>query len=298
MVETDALEPSGVRGLAGIRSVMNLREYMRSIETRSILRISKLEKSYRNTKGNGRESLLVFHDIDLDVGEGEFVTVIGPSGCGKTTLLNIIAGLEGCDSGEVIVTGHSVSSTGSDIVMIFQEDALFPWLNVRENVEFGLKQRGAPKEERRKTAEQYIEMVGLTPFANSFIHQLSGGMKQRVSIARGLALNPRILLMDEPFGALDATNREILQRQIQEIHAQTKKTIIFVTHDVREAVCLGDRVVVFTHAPAQIRRQFVIDLPRPRRSEDPALRGLTNAVLRDLKGDREFAENEFGNVAG
>jgi len=277
---------------------MNLREYLRSIETKRILQINKLKKSYQSTKGNGQESLLVFDDISLDIGEGEFVTVIGPSGCGKTTLLNIIAGLEGYDSGEVIVTGHKVSASGPDIVMIFQEDALFPWLNVRENVEFGLKQRGVPKEERRMTAKQYIEMVGLTPFANSFVHQLSGGMKQRVAIARGLALNPRILLMDEPFGALDATNREILQRQIQEIHAQTKKTIIFVTHDVREAVCLGDRVVVFTHAPAQIRRQFVIDLPRPRTSEDPALRGVTNAVLRDLKGEREFAESEPGNIAG
>ncbi len=271
---------------------------MSSIETKRILQVDKLEKSYQSTNGKSRENLLVLDGISLDVGEGEFVTVIGPSGCGKTTLLNIIAGLEAYDSGEVIVTGHRVSSSGPDIVMIFQEDALFPWLNVKENVEFGLKQRGAPKEERRKTAEQYIEMVGLTPFANSFVHQLSGGMKQRVAIARGLALNPRILLMDEPFGALDATSREVLQRQIQEIHAQTKKTIIFVTHDVREAVCLGDRVVVFSHAPAQIRRQFVIDLPRPRRSEDSALRGLTNAVLRDLKGDREFAESESGDVEG
>lgn len=277
---------------------MNLRDYMRSIETRSILQISKLEKSYRNTKGKGRESLLVLDDISLDVGEGEFVTIIGPSGCGKSTLLNIIAGLEGYDSGDVIVTGNRVSSSGPDIVMIFQEDALFPWLDVKENVEFGLRQRGIPKEERRKTAERYIEMVGLTPFTNSFVHQLSGGMKQRVAIARGLALNPKILLMDEPFGALDATNREILQRQIQEIHAQTKKTIIFVTHDVREAVCLGDRVVVFTHAPAQVRRQFVVDSPRPRRSEDPTLKGLTNAVLRDLKGERGFAGDESGDFAG
>ncbi|MGD0476647.1 MAG: ABC transporter ATP-binding protein [Nitrososphaerales archaeon] len=292
MAETDA------HGFEGIRAVMNLREYMRSIETKSILQISKLEKSFRGTKGNGRENLLVLDDISLDVGEGEFVTVIGPSGCGKTTLLNIIAGLEGYDSGDVVITGHRVSSSALDIVMIFQEDALFPWLNVKENVEFGLKQRGIPKEERRNTAEQYVDMVGLTPFANSFVHQLSGGMKQRVAIARGLALNPRILLMDEPFGALDATNREILQRQLQEIHTQTKKTIVFVTHDVREAVCLGDRVVLFTHAPARIKRQFVIDRPRPRRSEDPALKGLTNAILRDLKGEGGFEESELGDTAG
>lgn len=283
----------GTFDLAGVRSVMNLEKYMRSTEARSILQISKLEKSYRNTKGNGLKDLHVLHDINLDVGEGEFLTIIGPSGCGKSTLLNIVAGLEGYDSGKIIVNGHGVSSSGLDIVLIFQEDALFPWLNVRENVEFGLRQRSIPKEERQKTAERYIEMVGLTPFANSFMHQLSGGMKQRVAIARGLALDPKILLMDEPFGALDATNREILQRQIQEIHAQTRKTIIFVTHDVREAVCLGDRAVVFTHAPARIRRQFVIDLVRPRKSEDLALRGLTNAVLRELKEEGEFAESEF-----
>jgi NitT/TauT family transport system ATP-binding protein len=289
--ESDAFE------LPGIQSVMNLREYIRSIETRTILQISKLQKSFRSTNGNGRENLLVLKDISLDVGEGEFVTIIGPSGCGKSTLLNVVAGLEGYDSGDVVVTGHRISSSGPDIVMIFQEDALFPWLDVEANVEFGLKQLGIPKEERQKIARQYIEMVGLTPFANSFVHQLSGGMKQRVSIARGLALNPRILLMDEPFGALDARNREMLQRQIQEIHARTKKTIIFVTHDVREAVCLGDRVVLFTHAPARIKRQFVVDRLRPRRSEDSSLRGLTNAVLRDLKEEGDFEEIEPGDIS-
>jgi len=275
---------------------MNLREYMGSIGTKSILQISKLEKSYLGNNGDGQRTLPVLNDINLEVGEGEFLTVIGPSGCGKTTLLNIIAGLEGYDSGDVVLTGHSVPSSGQDIVMIFQEDALFPWLNVQENVEFGLKQRHVSKEVRKKTAEQYIKMVGLTSFAGSFLHQLSGGMKQRVAIARGLALNPRILLMDEPFGALDAKNRDILQRQIQEIHGQTKKTIIFVTHDVREAVCLGDRVVLLTHTPTRIKRQFVIDRPRPRRSEDPALRGLTNAVLRDLKEEGDFGESEPENI--
>ncbi len=275
---------------------MNLREYMRSIETRNILQVRKLEKYYPGTRG--RERLHVIEDVSLDIGDGEFVTFIGPSGCGKSTLLNIIAGLEAHDSGEVMVTGHRVSSTGPDIVMIFQEDALFPWLNVRENVEFGLKQQGASKEECRRTADQYIEMVGLTPFADAYVHQLSGGMKQRVAIARGLALNPRILLMDEPFGALDATNRAILQRQIQAIHARTRKTIVFVTHDVREAVCLGDRVVLFTRSPARIRKQFVVDHLRPRRSEDPSLQGVTSAVLKELKEEGGLEEEEPGDVAG
>jgi len=276
---------------------MNLRDYMRSIETRNLLRIRELEKSYHNGSGRSQRDLLVLDHVSLDVAEGEFVTIIGPSGCGKTTLLNIIAGLDGYDSGEVIVTGHRVPTSGPDIVMTFQEDALFPWLNVQQNVEFGLKQRGITKEERKRVADQYIEMVGLTRFAGSYVHELSGGMKQRVSIARGLALNPRILLMDEPFGALDAKNREILQRQLQDIHTQTRKTVIFVTHDVREAVCLADRVVLLSHNPAKIKRQFVVDLPRPRRSEDPALHGLINAVLRDLKEEGEFAEGEPGQAA-
>lgn len=273
-----------------------LRDYMRAVENKNLLRIRGLEKSYHIGRGKDRKDLLVLDGVSLDIGEGEFVTVIGPSGCGKSTLLNIIAGLDGPDSGEVIITGHRVPSSGPDIVMIFQEDALFPWLNVQENVEFGLRQRGVAGEERASTARQFIEMVGLTPFANSYVHELSGGMKQRVAIARGLALNPRILLMDEPFGALDARTRETLQQQIQEIHAQTQKTIIFVTHDVREAVCLGDRVIQFSRAPAQIQKQFVVDLPRPRKAEDPALHGLITAVLKDMK-EGEMTNGEPGEAA-
>jgi len=267
---------------------------MRSVETRNLLSIRKLEKSYHAGSGKSRRDLLVLSDINLDVGDGEFVSIIGPSGCGKSTLLNIIAGIAGGDSGEVVITGHRVPSSGPDIIMIFQEDALFPWLDVQANVEFGLKQQGVSKEERQRIAGQCIEMVGLTSFSGSYVHELSGGMKQRVAIARGLALNPRILLMDEPFGALDARNREILQREIQSIHARTKKTIIFVTHDVREAFCLGDRVIVFSHAPAKIKKQYVVDLPRPRKAEDPALHGLIEAAMRDLKEEGEFAEQDPG----
>jgi NitT/TauT family transport system ATP-binding protein len=167
--------------------------------------------------------------------------------------------------------------------MIFQEDALFPWLTVEDNVAFGLKQKGVRKDERRRIATEYIELVGLSQFSKSYMHQLSGGMKQRVAIARGLALNPRILLMDEPFGALDYRTREILQDEIQEIHEKTKKTILFVTHDVREAVCLGDRVILLSHRPSKIKQQYIVNLPRPRRVEDPALHRIINSVLRDLK---------------
>ncbi len=273
----------------------SLEESARSASGGRILRIRSLEKSFDTGSGRNRRSLHVLDRISIDVAQGEFLTVIGPSGCGKSTLLNIVAGLEGYDSGEVEVAGGRVSANAPDIVMIFQEDALFPWLNVQENVEFGLRQRGIPREERATIARQYVEMVGLRMFASSYVHELSGGMKQRVSIARGLALNPRILLMDEPFGALDAKNRDMLQRQIQDIHAQTGKTVIFVTHDVREAVCLGDRVVLFTHAPSRIKREYAVDLPRPRRSEDPALLGLATTVLGDLKEEGGYGEEELGD---
>ena len=271
---------------------LDLGTYMRTIANNRILQVQKLRKVYPAPGGDRKSDLVVLDDVSFDVGEGEFVTIIGPSGCGKSTLLNIIAGLDSHEAGDVIVNGHRVKSSGPDIVMIFQEDALFPWLDVRGNVEFGLKEKGLSREERQKIGAEYIELVGLTPFAKSYVHQLSGGMKQRVAIARGLALDPRILLMDEPFGALDAKTRENLQRQIQLIHAQTKKTIIFVTHDVREAVSLGDRVILFTHRPARIKQQFVVDLPRPRRSEDPALHGAITAILKELKEEAEYAGDE------
>jgi NitT/TauT family transport system ATP-binding protein len=249
--------------------------------TTKILQVEKLRKLHRD-HGSAKE-LLVFDDLSFDVREGEFVTVIGPSGCGKSTLLNVVAGIEGYDGGDVVVNGHRLRSSGPDIVMVFQEDALFPWLDVSENIEFGLKQKKLPKEERRSIVDHYLEVVGLEHFARSSIHQLSGGMKQRVAIARALALNPRILLMDEPFGALDARTRENLQRQLQDIHSVTSKTILFVTHDVREAVSLGDRVILFTHRPARIRQQYFIDLPRPRTAEDPALHSTISSILGNLK---------------
>jgi NitT/TauT family transport system ATP-binding protein len=271
---------------------LDLGTYMRAVQSNPVLQVENLRKIYPKHARSDSGDLVVLDNISFDVGEGEFVTVIGPSGCGKSTLLNIIAGLEVHEGGDVIVNGHRVHSSGPDIVIIFQEDALFPWLNVTQNVEFGLKQKGLSAVERRRTAAEYIELVGLTPFAESYVHQLSGGMKQRVAIARGLALNPRILLMDEPFGALDARTRENLQRQIQVIHEQTKKTIIFVTHDVREAVSLGDRVILFTHGPAKIKQQFVVDLPRPRKAEDPALQAYTSAVMKEFKEESVIAGDE------
>lgn len=262
------------------------------VRNERILQVQNLRKVYPNPGGRDLEDLVVLDGITFDVQEGEFVTIIGPSGSGKSTILNIIAGLESYDGGDVVVSGHRVASVGTDIVMIFQEDALFPWLNVEDNVAFGLKQQGVRKDERRKVVSQYIDLVGLTKFAKSFTHQLSGGMKQRVAIARALAMNPRILLMDEPFGALDVRTRENLQFQLQQIHQATGKTILFVTHDVREAASLGDRVIMLSRGPARVKEQYVVDLKRPRDVEDPALTGTITAILKNLREEDSYATTE------
>lgn len=253
-----------------------------------VLQIENLRKSYSHRVGKEREDLAVLDDVSFDVLDGEFVTIVGPSGCGKSTLLNIVAGMESTDNGSVLLKGHQVSSPGADAVMIFQEDALFPWLTVAENVSFGLKAKGVDHKQQARTAMEYIDMVQLNQFAHSYMHQLSGGMKQRVAIARGLAMNPRILLMDEPFGALDYRTREILQLQIQQIHQRTGKTILFVTHDVGEAVTLGDRVILLTHRPARVKQQYIVDLPRPRTAEDPSVQDLAKSIRKSLKEEVSY----------
>ena len=199
--------------------------------------------------------------IDLDVAARELVCLLGPSGCGKSTLLNIVAGFLAPTTGRVLVDGTPVTGPGADRGVVFQEYVLFPWLTVAGNVEFGLTLTGAPAEVRRRTAARYVEMVGLRAHAEKFPVQLSGGMKQRVAIARALANSPSIILMDEPFGALDAQTREILQDELSKIQRVEHKTIIFVTHSIREAVYLGDRVVVMTSAPGRIKQVFDIKLP-------------------------------------
>ena len=204
-------------------------------------------------------------DVSLHVAEGEFVCLVGPSGCGKSTLLNIIAGLEKPDSGRVMADGVPVTGPGRDRMVMFQEAALFPWLDVMGNVLFGLKLKPNLRDaDRREVALFYLQLVGLERFGRANIHELSGGMKQRVALARSLAPNPRVLLMDEPFASLDAMTREQLYGDIQQIWSKRRKTIVFVTHNVREAVCLGDRVLLFSPHPGRIRDEFRIDLPRPR----------------------------------
>lgn len=245
--------------------------------------------------GAGSRRVQALDNVSLEVGEGEFICLVGPSGCGKSTLLNIVAGLEQADAGQVIAHGAPVTAPGRDRMMLFQEPALFPWLDVRRNVLFGLKLKpGLGRKERRAVADFYLKLVGLDKFHHAYVHELSGGMKQRVALARALAPNPRILLMDEPFAALDALTREQLYGDLQRIWEERKKTIVFVTHNVREAACLGDRVVLFSPSPGRIREQFKINLPRPRDINSVELARHTTVITAALKN---YAGGENAEVA-
>ena len=258
------------------------------------LRIEGVTKFFAGCSG----TVEALRPVDVDVTAGEFICLLGPSGCGKSTLLSIIAGLEPASSGSIWADGRKVHSPGTDRVLLFQEAALFPWLDVQRNVEFGLRQAGMSKKERVALARHFIELVHLKGFERSFVHQLSGGMRQRVAIARALAIDPAVLLMDEPFGALDALTRDRLHIELETIWAATRKTVVFVTHNVREAVALGDRVLVFSPRPGRIVREFRVDLPRPRKLEDHTLVDMTReimAVLSEVMGVHEEDENAEGN---
>lgn len=202
--------------------------------------------------------------LDLTVKQGEFLAIVGPSGCGKSTFLDMIAGLAKPSSGEIFIDGKLIKGPALDRGIVMQGYALFPWRTVRKNVEFGLEIKNVPKQDRGKISQKYIEMVGLKNFADRYPHELSGGMKQRVAIARALAYDPEVLLMDEPFAAVDAQTRETLQEELLRIWEQTKKTIVFVTHGIDEAVFLADRVVVMSSHPGTIKDIVTINLPRPR----------------------------------
>jgi sulfonate transport system ATP-binding protein len=223
--------------------------------------------------------------INFSIDEGQFVCLVGPSGCGKSTMLNILAGLENPSSGTVILNGNPVVGTGPDRIMVFQENALFPWLKVIENVEFGLKMAGVDKAKRYEIAIRYLDMMQLTKFAQSYIYQLSGGMKQRVAIARALVMDPEVLLMDEPFAALDSQTRDLLLVELQLIWAKTRKTIVFVTHNILESVCLGDKVIVFTSRPGHLKREIPVDYRRPRLSEDSNLQPYYRTILDEVKSE-------------
>lgn len=232
-----------------------------------------------------RQTVHALDHISLDIAEGEFVCLVGPSGCGKSTLLDIIAGLEKPDEGHVLADNEPVLNPGRHRLVMFQESALFPWLDVTGNILFGLKLKsGLTNNERQQIAAFFLQLVGLEKFAHAHTHELSGGMKQRTALARALAPNPRVLLMDEPFAALDALTREQLYQDIQSIWQTRRKTIVFVTHNVREAVCLGDRVILFSPHPGRIQEEFSIPLPRPRDINSSELMNYARDITRALKG--------------
>ncbi len=231
---------------------------------------------------NGEE-LVAIHDFDLEVDEGEFVCILGPSGCGKTTLLRMVAGLESISQGSIELNGKAITGPGSDRGMVFQDFGLFPWRNVMKNVEFGLEVKNIPTAKRVEIAQRYVELVGLKGFERSHPKELSGGMKQRVGIARALANDPAVLLMDEPFGALDAQTRNQMQTELLRIWKETKKTVLFVTHSVDEAVFLADRIVVMTARPGSIKDLWDIDLPRPRDRASSKFIALRKEILDELE---------------
>ncbi len=235
--------------------------------------------------------------VNLKVESGDFVCLVGPSGCGKSTFLRIVAGLEKPDGGQILFDGRPVTETGPTRIMVFQEGALFPWLTVRDNVEFGLKVSGVPREKRAEISERYLDMMQLTKFAGSYTHQLSTGMKQRVAIARALVMDPDVLLMDEPFAALDAQTRDLLLVETQLIWARTKKTIMFVTHNVAEAAVLGTKVAVFSNRPSVVKREIPNDFPRPRVPDDKELIDFQHEILRELRPEVR-KEDDVGAAAG
>ena len=253
--------------------------------------LRSVEQTYQSNKG---PRLLALDNINLEIAAGEFVCIVGPSGCGKTSLLSLIAGLSFPTRGEVQLNNKPVTGPGTDRILIFQEHGLFPWLTVGQNVEFGMKMNGVKKAERKQKIKHYLQLVHLDQFEDSYIHQLSGGMRQRVAIARALATEPNVLLMDEPFAALDAQTRDLLHDDLERIWRETGCTIVFVTHNIRESVRLGDRVVLMTYRPGRIKNEWKVEMPRPRHIEDVAVAKLSAEILCEMREEiTKSMEAEF-----
>jgi NitT/TauT family transport system ATP-binding protein len=247
-----------------------------------------------------REPVTALQAFDIDVEQGQFVSIVGPSGCGKSTFLNVLLGLIPPDAGQMIVNGRVVTGPGHDRAMVFQEFGLLPWRTVMNNIELGLELQGVKKGEREAVCQQFVRMVGLTGFENHYPHELSGGMKQRVGLARALASDPDVLLMDEPFASLDAQTRDIMQAELLRIWQEAKKTVLFVTHQIEEAVYLSDHVVVMTKRPGRTKKIIDIDLPRPRDYEmrvTQQFNDLRLAIWNELKDELSVGgDEESGHV--
>lgn len=261
----------------------------------SLLRVEHVSKTWAS--GTSR-AVLALDDFSFDVQAGEFVVIIGPSGCGKSTLLFTIAGLEQPSAGSIYLEGKPIAGPSTDRSLIFQEASLFPWLSVADNVEWGLKVKGVPKAERRDRARHYIREVGLSDAIKRYPHELSGGMKQRVAIARALCLEPKVLLMDEPFAALDVQTRYKMQSFLLDIWEKTKTTIVFVTHHIDEAIHLADRVLVLTARPGRILEEVTIELARPREVGSRAFDEYRSSFFDHLRNEvsKAFAEQELAEV--
>jgi NitT/TauT family transport system ATP-binding protein len=250
------------------------------------IQVRRLRKTYRSADGG---EVLALDGVDLSVGPAEFVTVVGPSGCGKSTLLYVLGGFIAATSGEVLVDGAPVAGPGVDRGVVFQEYALFPWLTVHQNITYGLEMKGVPRAERDRIARRYVKLIGLEGFEGRFPRELSGGMKQRVAIARTLAYEPDILLLDEPFGALDAQTRELMQDELLRIWQATRKSVVMITHDVSEAVYLSQRVLVMSRRPGRILAEFPVALDRTVPREDvvlsPTYTEIRNRVWLQVRGE-------------
>lgn len=257
------------------------------------LQLKSISKTFKETT---KETL---QDISLSVEKGEFICIVGPSGCGKSTLLNLVAGLDTPSEGEIILDGTKIEGPGADRVVMFQEAALYPWLNVMENVMFGLEAAGYSRDKQREIAEKYLKMVQLWHYRDYPVHQISGGMKQRTALARALALDSKLLLMDEPFSALDKQTINILRAELEEIWEKMQKTILYVTHSVEEAVYFADRVIVMAQNPGCVKEIIPIDLPRPRNIESEKFVALRKRILdRVQESARQSMAEEFDEEAG
>ena len=254
---------------------------------------SNLHKSFEQKEGT---PVIALDNVDLTINKGEFISLLGPSGCGKSTLLNIVAGLDTQTSGTITVNGKPISGPGNDRIVVFQESGLFPWMSVIDNVMYGLLIKKVPKEEAKERAMKWLQKVHLAKFANAQPHELSGGMKQRVAIARALVMDPEILLMDEPFAALDEQTRMVLHKELEELWYETKKTIIFVTHNIREAVVLSDRILLMKTRPGGVRNVYEVKAARPRQAADSVLVNLEERILGELEQEMEkVLKEEFGS---
>lgn len=250
------------------------------VDRKVSLNIKNISKKYLQPHTNRIHTVL--DNINIQILDGEIVTILGKSGCGKSTLLNLIAGFENSNGGEILLNGNPVKDINPERIMMFQESALFPWLTAYQNIEIALKMAKIPKDQREENVMHYLEIVGLSEYSHSYIHQLSGGMKQRVALARALSLNPKILLMDEPFAALDITIKKSLYQELLDLHKKTRKTILFVTHNINEAVLLGDRVILMSPQIYGIKKEYVIDIPKNQRNDNSTIKNIINQITSDL----------------